>query len=339
MLLGEGVSNTLAGAACPEWSSGRAIGAAYSGQAALDAQIGVFVQSALEISRLTVQMRDEVRDACARMGKDLGVGANELGGEDPRQACQAVRARIDQILRASGQASLQVRADPPRCTVDANLEARCHAECKVQLTPAQIEARCEPGKLAGTCQGTCQGSCDGTCAGSCNGTCSATDAQGRCAGSCDGTCRGTCQGTCHASCQGTWQAPRCEGTLRGPSADADCAAACRARADVKASCTPARIQVQASAGAAELDRLAATLRANLPTLLTAQWRLSRQIAGDVKALSKAGASLRGRLQSAGSHALACVSAAVNAAAEASVRVSVSVEASASVSGSVGAKAG
>ncbi len=333
VLLGESTSGELAGAACPEWGRGSAFGAKYGASAEVDAQIGAFVQAAYDLSAVVRTARGQVVASCRAMGRDLRADPAALQAEDPRRVCGAVSARIDEILR--GGVKVQVRAVPPRCTVDANFEASCQGQCSARLEPAQIVARCEPGKLAGTCRGTCTGRCEGTCSGACSGACSATDASGRCRGACEGACNGTCSGTCHADCQGTWEAPRCEGKLKGPSAEADCYAACKARADARARCTPGKVDVRAS-GAAEARRVADTLRRYLPALIMAQVRLAGQIRQDLVVLKETGALLRGQIRGAGSHAAACVAAAANAVAEATVTVSITVEASASVSGKVGA---
>jgi hypothetical protein len=223
--------------------------------------------------------------------------------------------------------------------VNADFEAKCQAECKVEIDPGKIVAECEPAHLSGYCEGTCSGQCEGTCKGQCQGECTAKDAQGNCVGQCNGTCSGSCDATCHAKCEGTWKAPHCDVEIQRPKAEAECAASCKARADVKAACSKPRVDVQANAAAGDMAKLVATLRTNLPALINAQVRLGRQLRGDIKAMVDAGASLRGRLQGSGEHAVACVAAAANAMAEASLRVSVSVEVSASVSGSVGAKSG
>jgi hypothetical protein len=341
-LLGEAGSDVVAAAACPEWGSGRAVGANFVADASLNAQIGVFVQSALEIAALTKSIAGEVRIACTNMGRDLGLDDAKLApadgpSGDVKGPCAAVAARIDEIM--SAQARVEVRYTPPKCSVNADFEAQCHAECKVEIDPGRVVAQCEPAHLSGRCEGTCHGECEGSCHGECQGECSAKDAQGRCVGSCSGTCKGRCDATCHARCEGTWKAPHCAVEIERPKAEAECAASCKARADVKAACTKPSVDVRADAAAGDFAKLAATLRTNLPALVNAQIRLGRQLRHDVELMADAGASLRGRLQGAGSHAIACVGAAVNAMAEASVRVSVSVEVSASVSGKVGAKAG
>lgn len=341
-LLGEQGSDAVAGLACPEWGSGNAIGGAFTADAELNAQIGVFVQSSLEIAQLTKKIKGEVKTACTNMGRDLGLTADQMKALDEPEGdikgpCNAVSARIREIVKA--QAEIKVTYTPPKCSVNAEFEAQCQADCKVEIDPGKIVAECQPAHLSGYCEGTCSGQCDGTCKGECQGECTATNAQGECVGECKGECKGSCDATCHAKCEGTWKAPHCDVEIQQPKAAAECQASCKARADVKAACSKPQVTVEANAAAEDMAKLLATLRTNLPALINAQVRLGKQLQGDVKAMVKAGQSMRGRLKGSGQKAVACVGAAANAMAEASIRVSVSVEVSASVSGSVGAKSG
>ena len=66
---------------------------------------------------------------------------NEPGGQ-ASGACEALAARIDAIMRTGVQFSAQVT--PPRCTANAQAEASCSGACNVEVTPAEIVARCEP---------------------------------------------------------------------------------------------------------------------------------------------------------------------------------------------------
>ncbi len=341
-LLGEQGAAIAGAAACPEWASGNAIGATFTDNAELNADVAVFVQAAADLRGLVNEIEGEVVAACRGIGANIGVSAEAMKPKDGvggamEGACNPVSARIDEILKASANVKLDVGFTPPSCKVSADVSAQCAGQCKVEVTPAEIVAKCSPAELSGTCEGTCQGQCDGVCNGTCNGTCSAKDAQGNCVGSCDGTCNGTCEATCHAKCDGEWKAPRCETSVTGPSAKADCMAACQARADIKASCEPPAVTASVdAAAAAELKTLAASLRAHLPALINAQVRLGKQLAGDVKVLVKAGQHLKGELGDAGGKAVACVGAAVSGLADVSVKVNVSVKVSASVSGKVGA---
>ncbi|HVI00648.1 MAG TPA: hypothetical protein VM869_18145, partial [Enhygromyxa sp.] len=298
------------------------------------------VQASADISRLADQSYAAVTNACVKMGRDLGVPEDQLAGEPNDKAtkpCAAVGAKIEQIIKAN--AAIQVSYQPPRCQMDANFQAKCDAECGLEVDPGKVVAECEPAKLSGYCQGTCSGQCEGTCTGECQGECTAKDAQGRCVGECKGTCTGSCDATCHAKCEGTWKAPRCEVEVEKSQVKAECAANCEASAKVRASCQPAKVDIKSSANAEAMTKLVATLKTNLPALIQAQLRLGKQLAGDIKVVVDASKSLKGRLNGAGNKAVACVSAAASALVSASVKVNVSVKASASVSGKAGASAG
>lgn len=338
-------TSTLAGIAggiaCPELSGGgSALGLSYSAKAELNAKIGAFVQAAKDLKRLSAQMDVEVTGACKRIGADIGVPAQEMA---PREgvgassaACGAVKTKIGALLQ--GGVTIKTQYTPPKCEVDAQAHAGCDARCKVDVDPGEIVAKCEPAKLSGRCQGTCKGQCDGRCEGTCNGECTAKDAQGRCVGQCKGTCSGKCDATCHASCQGSWQAPKCEGHVTPPKVDADCKASCDASVKFAARCSKPQLDIQTSGNAQALGKLIASLQVNLPVLLTAQVKLGREVAGEIKTLVRLGGELRGKLQGAGNKAVACVAAAAEAVAVASASVNVSVQVSVSVSASASASA-
>jgi len=341
-LLGEQGAALAGAAACPEWGSGNAIGATFTENAELNTDIAVFVQAAADMRALTNEIETEVVTACKKIGADIGLTAEQMAPKDGvgggmEGACNPVSAKIGEIISAAADAKLTVSFEPPNCQVTADVTAECAAQCKVDIDPGEIIARCSQAELSGTCEGTCKGQCDGVCNGSCDGECTAKDAEGNCEGMCKGTCEGECEATCHARCEGEWKAPRCETDVRGPSAKTDCMASCEAGAEIKASCQPPKVEatVEASA-AAELQALATSLRANLPALINAQVRLGQQLGGDVKVLMKAGNHLKGELGDAGAKAVACVGAAVAGLADVSVKVNVSVKVSASVSGKVGA---
>ncbi|MCA9715050.1 MAG: hypothetical protein H6713_05380 [Myxococcales bacterium] len=329
------------GAACPELVSGaNALQGKFTADAKANATIGAFIQASKDFEAAANQANIELSNTCKKMGADLGVPADQMKPADgpggaSKGACAAVSAKIQSIL--SGGVQIKVDAQPPRCQVNANAQAQCEGHCGAKLTPAEIVAKCEPGKISGTCQGTCSGRCEGTCNGKCEGQCTAKDAQGNCTGECSGTCTGQCSATCHAKCEGEWQAPRCEGEFKGPKAEVDCRASCKASAEFKAQCTKPSLNIQTSGNAAALAKLSATLKANLPALLAVQFKLAKQMAGDVKTLARLSGELKGELKGAGGKAIACVTGAATAIVSASASVKVSVEASASVSGKVGAK--
>ena len=330
----------LGGAACPQMGPNvDALSAKFSVNAKANAKVRAFVQASKDIQATAVQIEAIATEACLRIGTDIGLTSDQMAprpgpGGKAQGACEAVAGAIDGIFRQGLQ--VRVTATPPQCQADVQAHARCQGSCDVNVDPGQIVAQCQPARLSGYCSGRCVGRCEGTCSGQCSGQCSAYDAQGQCAGQCNGECSGGCNATCHARCEGQWQSPKCEGSVRPPSADAECNASCQAHANVRAHCTPAQVQVQASQNTELAARLVASLQANMPMLLHAQIALGQRLAGDIKVVAQVGAQLPKIVGDAGLNALGCIAAGVKATAEASASINVSVKASASVSGRVGA---
>jgi hypothetical protein len=330
--LGAGGLDSLA---CPELAHG-AMSANFTGEAKANATIRAFVQASGDLEQLAARAEAEVGAACERMGHDLGVSDM---GSDTKSKCGAVSAKIDAILQAAGHASLKASFQPPECHANATATAECHGQCNAHLDPGQVVANCEPAQLSGHCEGTCSGGCDGSCHGDCEGECSAKGANGKCAGHCKGTCHGHCDATCHAKCEGQWKAPHCQADVKAPTAEAKCNGSCKAHADLEAQCTEPKVTVHASAGGAELHKLVATLEANLPVLVRAEFAYGKRIAGDIEALVHIGGELPNMMAKAGAHAAACIGASASAVVHAQASISVSVQASASVSGKAGAHGG
>lgn len=330
-----GMGGDMDGLACPELRGG-ALGASFTSDVKANATLRAFVQASADLSEVSAKAEAEVSSACTKMGRDLGLSDEQMG-EGTAAKCNALNAKIDAILGAG--ATVKATFTPPQCTASAEAHAECSGQCSGSVDPGAIIARCDPAQLSGTCEGTCGGSCEGTCKGDCQGECAARDAGGRCTGQCKGTCRGECSGSCHTTCQGTWKAPRCEGSISGPSANVKCNTSCQARAELTAKCTEPKINVVASANTGEMAKLVATLEANLPVLIRAQFAYGKRVADNVQALVQVGADLPGVLGQAGVHALACVAASASAVANAQASISVSVKASASVSGKAGAHGG
>lgn len=331
----------LGEATCPELSGNiNTLNASITADARANAKIRAFLQASKDLTGVSVQIEATAAEACRRMGNDLGIPAaqmaprNEPGGA-ASGACGAVSAQIDAILRQG--VGVTVQMTPPQCQASAQAAANCSGSCSATLSPGEIVARCEPGKLAGQCSGRCTGQCEGRCNGDCQGQCSAKDAQGRCVGQCQGTCSGSCDATCHARCDGQWQAPRCEGRITGPSADAECDASCKAHAEVNASCSPAVVAVRPNGANEAVMRLAATLQANLPALLHAQIALGQRLSANAQVIGQVGAQLPRIVGNAGLHAMACIAGAAKMTASASAKINVSVQASASVSGKAGVR--
>jgi hypothetical protein len=264
-----------------------------------------------------------------------------------------VDAQAQFDCEAGCQAEADLTCEPP------SVEARCEpGELSVQCNgTCEVGASCQgSATVAVDCEGKCEGTCSGTCDGTCDGTCSvALGADGKCAGTCDGNCSAKCEGECKGSCEitatggvqcegqarckggcdGTATAPKCEANLTPPScegsAEVDCSADCEGSASLKATCTPATVDIVGNIDA----ELKADVIAALPALLGVTAKA--ELAGD--AVTDLGASIGDVAGSVGSCALelGAVAAEFTTAASASVKaaasVSVSFKASASVSGS------
>lgn len=343
-LVGADTARGLQRAACPQLGMGtRALTAEYTARAEVNAQIGAFVAASAGLSQAARDAEVAAAAACRAMGRDLGIPARRMRAEsdgpgaEVHAACTAVGAEIRAILDEG--VAVRVNATAPKCRASADARARCEGSCDVELTPAQIVARCEPGKLSGQCQGTCRGRCEGTCEGACQGRCAAEGPGGQCDGRCRGTCMGECNGVCHASCSGEWKAPRCEADIQAPRVAGSCDASCEAYAKLEATCSPGRVDVQTSANTERVVALVATLRQNLPPLIRAQVAIGKRLIGNARTLVEVGADLPDVMAEAGGRAMTCVGAAADAAATATATFNVTVQASAQVTGAVGADVG
>jgi len=218
--------------------------------AELSAKADAFQVSVQALVTAAGEMKTSLAMACYHIADDLGDDSvtepeNEgegISDEDMQALCTAAAGAIEAEISASGSIALEYV--PPRCTVSAEAQLNCEANCSVdaECEGGTIEARCDPGELrvtcegtcegtascegtadvaaacegscaaecTGECEGTCSGTCSGTCTGECDGTCSAENAEGQCEGTCEGTCRGTCDAECQGSCSGT-----CTGTCTG----------------------------------------------------------------------------------------------------------------------------
>ena len=88
-----------------------------------------------------------------------------------------------------------------------------------------------------------------------------------------------------------------------------------------------------------MGKLVATLRANLPALVTTEMAYGARIGADVQTLVRTGAELPQAFGQISAHAGACVAAAANACLSAQASIRVSVQASASISGKAGVHGG
>lgn len=334
----------------------------------IDYRVKSFMGAAGALVTLSDAMVKDVTDACVGIAsatkRDASKWESLEGADRLSAACGEAELGMDEVFKANANVTIGVLVEGGGCQASLDATAECNAKCDVtgQCTPAQLEAKCEPGQLAGSCTAECSGSCtakvgatvacDGTCGATCNGTCAGTcavkDANGDCAGRCDGNCNGTCSGTCEmqagakATCDGTckgecsveFQAPHCEGKLTPPSCDldADCEASCRAQVQASATCTPPTVKIEVVGSAsADFTALVGALETHLPKLIQNIGVRGEATLDAANTLVTVGQNLDDAITSSGK-ALVCTGVAASAALNASVEVKVSVEASASVGG-------
>lgn len=340
----------------------------------IDYRVKSFMGASGALVTLSSAMLKDVTDSCVGIAtaakRDPATWDKLEGADKLTAACNEANAGIDAVFKANAMVTIGLIIEGGGCEAKLDASADCYAGCTgaASCTPAQLEAKCEPGQLAGSCSAQCSGSCtaranatvqcNGACNAACNGTCNATagttgkcssyDGNGNCTGRCDGDCVGTCSGTCDiktgsmASCDGTcrgecsvaFTAPHCEGKLTPPECmmDVDCEASCRAQVQAEAVCTPptVKIEVQGSASA-DFTALVGALEVHLPKLIQNIGVRGQATLDAANTLVTVGQNLDDAITSSGK-ALVCTTLAATAAVNASVEVKVSVEASASVGG-------
>jgi hypothetical protein len=348
--------------------------AQYGANLDIDYRVKSFMGASGALVTLSDAMVKDVSDACVGIATATKRDATKWESlertERLQMACDEANLGMDEVFKANAMVTIGVLVEGGGCNVSLDATAKCNAKCDLSAmcTPAQLEAKCEPGQLAGTCSAQCTGSCtakagatvacNGACSSTCNGTCAGTcavkDANGDCAGRCDGDCNGTCSGTCEiktgamAQCDGScrgecsvaFEAPHCEGKLTPPECmlDADCEASCRAQVQAEASCTPPTVKIEVNGGAsADFTALVGALETHLPKLIQNIGVRGQATLDAANTLVTVGNNLGDAITSSGK-AFVCTTVAATAAVNASVEVKVSVEASASVGGTAGAAA-
>jgi len=248
---------------CDEFNGGASSVASLS----IDADTKAFVTAGADLVTVANNIETAVLNACVGIDTDLGVtdtwSAKTTTDDKVTEACTQASNKIQAILQAGQQAQVTcgLSISGGQCTVDANVQAQCEAQCSgnASCTPPDVTVSCDPGQLSGQCSGTCnasaycegsasvaaqcQGSCEADCSGTCTPgtlpkiTCKGT-CQGNCTGTCDGStvngakCSGTCDGQCDAACQYTPGTPaHCEGSCKGT-----CTGNCKLDANANINC-------------------------------------------------------------------------------------------------------
>jgi len=282
-------------------------------------------------------------------------------------ACNAAATKIQAIISANAQAGCSLVYSPAHCTVDETKEVQCESACTSNTTcqPGDITTWCSPAEITGSCSGTCsagaccEGSyqtaaqCSGSCALDCTGTCDSHPCSGtHCGGVCVGTCTGDCtlasdaQVSCgaHVNCRGgcsvAYTAPACESTVTPPSCKVSqtCQDSCKSTVESQSTCTPAEAELECTASAnlsSEITALVATIKTNLPPLLTLV-ETQGPIAVDAATVVKdTGSTLVSTTTTLTGKSLACAGTAVTADATAGGSLNVSISACGAVSSACG----
>jgi hypothetical protein len=300
------------------------------GASASARKLDSFLSASVSFMGAAQDLHGVLLDACQDIGRRLGVPEAQLTGpgEEPdvRLVCAAASAALRaelQDLRVQARLEVDVQATPPQCDIRVDAYASCAAQCNATVDAGQLEVQCEGGELVGKCSGTCQGDCNAS------GTWVSSQA------SCEGLCRG--------GCSVAFEEPRCTGTMRPPRVEAECAAACNAKLDAEARCTPGEAHV-AVRGAIDsnIDERVAKLRGAVEgagvAVLATRAKLQRLV-GSGKLLLRAADDVPRAVGDIGLSAAACAAESAAGIINASASISISFEASVSVSGAITGSAG
>jgi len=246
---------TQAAGDCPEFAAGAQI----SESASMDMTVRIFLQASADFSKVTADMKADVKQACININKDFGIADTwtQFGDDDKSisnsngtGACDAASNKIKAIMEDQGalNANFALTITHGECHTDFEAQKTCDSGCDSTqaCAPGGIETRCEPGQLSvkcdqkctehSFCEGTetqttqCSGMCASTCMGHCHGGCFHEDGtmsmddqncNGKCTDVCDGACTGLCQVTVHEG----WSCGsdiRCKGSCTGTFTDPVC---------------------------------------------------------------------------------------------------------------------
>ncbi len=328
-----------------------------------------FLGATVELDKFVTEVETNLIASCQEFGKALGMDEAELAaqpdkGEGAKKVCDLVNAKIDGILKASGNVELELAFDEPRCEADIEAMEACFAECDPAFTPGSAEVECEGGEISGECSGKCEGSCaleagaecSGQCGGDCEGKCDGKDSTGRCEGKCDGKCsgeckveaKGECKGSCRGKCDVKMKAPSCSGDVKPPKLDVSCQTNCSVKMASAVKCHPPAVSVKVK-GDAKLDGdlkvLVDGIKVALPKILNIQIGLAKKFPAKIEGMIGAGKELAGNASSLGNDPkiAICLAGAGDMLGSASgsfkANVSVSASVSASASGKGEAKTG
>jgi len=233
-----GALGDLADAAqgCDEMKDGDFTKITVKGGASVETKVKGFLTAAATFKKVAVEMQTELTNSCIELGKGLGVpeadmkGEGEDGDKNVEKACNAVAAKVKDMLKATASGQISIEIDPPKCYVPIDAMTECLGACGSPIKGGKLEASCKGGEISGKCDAECKGSCSVEAGGECSGTCKAA-----CQGKCDVNFKGTCGGKCDGKCDGAAaKGAKCDGTCEG-KCDAGASGSCGGTCEGKCS--------------------------------------------------------------------------------------------------------
>ena len=302
-------------------------------------------------------------DSWSALGDSSDAISNNKNNGACNVASARIKAIMEASVSANFALVVTKGACYPDFAAQAQCDAQCNADAKCDS--GTTETRCEPAELSckcdtvcrinGACRGSvaleanCNGKCQAQCTGECKGTCTApngkkTENDKNCKGKCSSACNGKCSGECKiegdaglncganvrckGQCQGTYSEPKCETTFTPPKCvvDASCIAACSAQVDAKAVCDPPSVDLLCDATVnADVGKLVATIRANLPTVIAAAQTQGKLVLAAATRLKVAGETVAKRAGDLNAKSAACAAGGAKVAVEAAASLNVTVQ--------------
>jgi hypothetical protein len=311
----------------------------------------------------------------ALSGDDSIANKNNTGACDAARA--KISAIMDSDAAKTANFALVVSRGECHADFKAEADCETGCAANTMCDPGKVEDRCEPGKLSVTCtdkcaaqsycvgkvdvEAACSGKCEASCHGQCDGTCTDetgnrtendANCHGKCSTSCHGKCTGRCQIeesagiacganiACEGSCTSTFTNPVCTTTFTPPKCtiDESCFESCRASVTAKTVCEPPTVSLEANVQNGDVQKLVATINANLPAVIDAaeaQGKLALQVGGRLVATGSVVLQNAGNLDG---KSIACVTAAAKSAGDSAATLQVSADASGAVSQSCSSRA-
>ncbi len=210
------------GLTCP--TDGIAKGnAAISGVASIDG----FFQAVINFQTAADNVSSGIKVQLDMIRADFGIAADA-----------DFKAALDAQIAANLSGGLEIKAEPAKCSVDAQATIKAEASCDATVTPGTAKVDCKGGcEAKATADVTCDASADlkctmtapsVACTGMCKGSCTADVAADL---SCSGTCQGTCDVDCDAYVKDASGALKCNGKCSGK-----CSGKCKTEFAAEATC-------------------------------------------------------------------------------------------------------